>query len=144
MKWFIVIWYIYRIYFLTDLLTSHGSFIDHVTRRFESCHARFMWIDHLFIPAMLCQQRCVRKSHTHGKNGCVRRYAAGTGVANALKVVQRQCDFISVWEMRFVWFHIQEEKKFQCASLPLCADNTLGQIWSYISTCFTNESDLHH
>ena len=30
--------------------------------------ARFMWIDHLFIPAMLCQQRCVRKSHTHGKN----------------------------------------------------------------------------
>ena len=58
--------------------------------------ARFMWIDHLFIPAMLCQQRCVRKSHTHGKNGCVRRYAAGTGVANALKVVQRQCDFISV------------------------------------------------
>ena len=58
--------------------------------------ARFMWIDHLFIPAMLCQQRCVRKSHTHGKNRCVCRYAAGTGVANALKVVQRQCDFISV------------------------------------------------
>ena len=57
--------------------------------------ARFMWIDHLFIPAMLCQQRCVRKSHTHGKNGCVRRYAAGTGVANALKVVQRHRPFLA-------------------------------------------------
>ena len=43
---------------------------------------------------------------------------------------------ISVWEMRFVWFHIQEEKKFQCAS------NTLGQIWSYVPTYFINEFDF--
>ena len=132
----------------------HGSETPDTLREHDVTHwqktvncwdiARFMWIDHLFIPAMLCQQRCVRKSHTHGKNGCVRRYAAGTGVANALKVVQRQCDFISVWEMHFTWFHIQEEKKFQCASLPLCADVTLGQIWSYLSTYFTNESDFPH
>ena len=49
--------------------------------------------------------------------------------------------FLSYIWMRFGWFYIQEENKFQCASLPLCADNTLGQIWSYVSTYFTNESD---
>ena len=64
--------------------------------------------------------------HTLAKNCQLFGYAAGASVTTALKAVQRQCDFISAWEMHFVWFHIQEEKKFQCARLSICADDTLG------------------
>ena len=33
--------------------------------------ARFMWIDHLFIPAMLCQQRCVRNVFCENYRTCL-------------------------------------------------------------------------
>ena len=73
--------------------------------------------------------RLLTRCHTLAKNCQLLEYA---GVATARKVVQRHIS------LRFVWF------QFQYASLPLCAEDTLEQIWSYVSTYFTNESDFPH
>ena len=60
------------------------------------------------------------RSHT-GKKLPMLGYASGTDVATTLKAVQRQCDFISVWEMHFAWFHNREEiTKARSKPPPLC------------------------
>ena len=72
--------------------------------------------------------RLLTRCHTLAKNCQLLGYAAGTGVANRSK----GCSMWLHISLRDA-FHIQKEKNFQCACLPLCADDMLGQIWSYVS-----------